>query len=102
MEPAASSGPASPLRRTSKSVRQLAAALQAMSHVVSRQLVAELLAAAGYRLQATARPGKTLSARTATPSFATSTSKSVGPSGTSAWGLRREYKEEGTRVLAAC
>jgi hypothetical protein len=94
VEPAASGGPASPLRWTSKSVRQLAAALQAMSHVVSRQLVAELLAAADYSLQATARPGKTLSAQTATPSFATSTSKSVVPSGKAARGLRR-YKRRG-------
>ena len=78
MEPTASGDPASPLRWTSKSVRQLDAALQAMGHVVSRQLVAELLAAAGYSLQATARPGKALSTRTATPSVATATSKSVG------------------------
>jgi hypothetical protein len=52
VEPSASGDPTSPLRWTSKSVRQLAAALQAMGHVVSRQLVAELLAAAGYSLQA--------------------------------------------------
>ena len=52
VEPTASGDPESPLRWTSKSVRQLAAALQAMGHVVSRQLVAELLAAAGYSLQA--------------------------------------------------
>ena len=41
-----------PLRWTSKSVRHLAASLQRMGHQVSRQLVAELLAAAGYSLQA--------------------------------------------------
>src|SRR5881628_841497 len=41
----------SPLRWTSKSVRHLTEALQAMGHAVSRQLVAELLAAAGYSLQ---------------------------------------------------
>jgi hypothetical protein len=33
-------------------VRQLAGTLQGMGHAVSRQLVAELLAAAGYSLQA--------------------------------------------------
>jgi hypothetical protein len=52
VEPTASGDPESALRWTSKSVRQLAGALQAMGHVVSRQLVAELLAAAGYSLQA--------------------------------------------------
>ena len=52
VEPTASGDPESPLRWTSKSVRQLAGALQSMGHAVSRQLVAELLAAAGYSLQA--------------------------------------------------
>ena len=52
VEPTASGDPQSPLRWTSKSVRHLAAALQSMGHSVSRQLVAELLAAAGYSLQA--------------------------------------------------
>ncbi len=52
VEPTASGDPESPLRWTSKSVRQLAGALQGMGHAVSRQLVAELLAAAGYSLQA--------------------------------------------------
>jgi Rhodopirellula transposase DDE domain len=52
VEPTASGHPMSPLRWTSKSVRHLAQALQAMGHSVSRQLVAELLVAAGYSLQA--------------------------------------------------
>ncbi len=52
VEPTASGDPMSPLRWTSKSVRHLAEALQRMGHRVSRQLVAELLAAAGYSLQA--------------------------------------------------
>jgi hypothetical protein len=52
VEPTASGDPQAPLRWTSKSVRQLAAALQGLGHTVSRQLVAELLAAAGYSLQA--------------------------------------------------
>jgi hypothetical protein len=52
VEPTASGDPMSPLRWTSKSVRQLAASLQGMGHQVSRQLVAELLAATGYSLQA--------------------------------------------------
>ena len=52
VEPTASGHPMSPLRWTSKSVRHLAEALQSMGHRVSRQLVAELLAAAGYSLQA--------------------------------------------------
>ena len=52
VEPTASGDPMTPLRWTSKSVRQLAASLQGLGHQVSRQLVAELLAAAGYSLQA--------------------------------------------------
>ena len=52
VEPTASGDPMSPLQWTSKSVRQLAATLQGMGHQVSRQLVAELLAGAGYSLQA--------------------------------------------------
>jgi len=52
VEPTASGDPMSPLRWTSKSVRQLATSLQRMGHQVSRQLVAELLAGAGYSLQA--------------------------------------------------
>ncbi len=40
------------LQAVAKSVRHLAGALQAMGHRVSRQLVAELLVAAGYSLQA--------------------------------------------------
>jgi hypothetical protein len=52
VEPTAAGDPMSPLRWTSKSVRHLTAALQHLGHAVSRQLVAELLAAAGYSLQA--------------------------------------------------
>ena len=52
VEPTASGDPLSPLRWTSKSVRHLAEALQRMGHQVSRQLVSELLAQAGYSLQA--------------------------------------------------
>jgi len=51
VEPTAAGDPMSPLRWTTQSVRQLAAALQAMGHVVSRQLVAELLGRTGYSLQ---------------------------------------------------
>ncbi len=51
VEPTVSGDPMSPLRWTSTSVRHLAASLQRMGHQVSRQLVAELLAAAGYSLQ---------------------------------------------------
>ena len=49
--PTAAGDPMSPLRWTSKSVRHLATALKGMGHRVSHQLVAELLAAAGYSLQ---------------------------------------------------
>ena len=52
VEPSASGDPQSPLRWTSKSVRKLTTELQAMGHNVSRQLVLELLVAAGYSLQA--------------------------------------------------
>ena len=51
VEPTASGDPQSPLRWTSKSVRMLATHLEAGGHVVSRQLVSELLADAGYSLQ---------------------------------------------------
>ena len=52
VEPTASGDPESPLRWTSKSVRHLATALQAMGHAVSYRLVATLLHTAGYSLQA--------------------------------------------------
>jgi transposase len=52
VEPTASGDPDSPLRWTSKSVRHLATELQAMGHIVSYRLVADLLHAAGYSLQA--------------------------------------------------
>jgi hypothetical protein len=52
VEPTASGDPQSPLRWTSKSVRMLAARLRVMGHIVSYQLVAELLSTAGYSLQA--------------------------------------------------
>ena len=52
VEPTASGDPESPLRWTSKSVRMLAAHLRASGHLVSHQLVSELLADAGYSLQA--------------------------------------------------
>jgi len=52
VEPTASGDPDSPLRWTSKSVRRLAEELQAQGHDVSHNLVAELLNASGYSLQA--------------------------------------------------
>jgi hypothetical protein len=52
IEPNASGDPESPLRWTSKSVRRLAEDLSRMGHSVSHQLVAKLLAQAGYSLQA--------------------------------------------------
>ena len=52
VEPTASGDPQSPLRWTSKSVRRLAAELQALGHTASNRLVAELLQASGYSLQA--------------------------------------------------
>ncbi len=52
VEPTTRGDPDSPLRWTCKSLRKLAAALQARGHRVSHQLVAELLQAAGYSLQA--------------------------------------------------
>ena len=51
-EPTASGDPDSPLRWTSKSVRSLATALQAMGHQVSHTVVAELLHELDYSLQA--------------------------------------------------
>jgi hypothetical protein len=52
VEPTASGDPDSPLRFTSKSVRRLADELRALGHEVSHNLVAELLRASGYSLQA--------------------------------------------------
>ena len=52
VEPTTRGDPEGPLRWTCKSVRKLAAALQERGHRVSHQLVAELLQAAGYSLQA--------------------------------------------------
>jgi hypothetical protein len=52
VEPSAPGDPDSPLRWTTKSVRTLADALQAMGHGVSHTLVAELLRGLGYSLQA--------------------------------------------------
>lgn len=52
VEPTAAGDPTSPLRWTSKSVRHLAEELQAMGHDVSHRLVADLLHACGYSLQA--------------------------------------------------
>jgi DDE family transposase len=57
IEPDARGDPASPLRWTCKSTRQLAATLTAQGHPVSHSTVADLLRAAGYSLQA---PRKTL------------------------------------------
>ncbi len=52
VEPATSGDPDSPLRWTSMSVRRLASELGAMGHSVSHRLVARLLSANGYSLQA--------------------------------------------------
>jgi len=52
VEPTTRGDPESPLRWTCKSLRKLAGALHERGHRVSHQLVAELLQAAGYSLQA--------------------------------------------------
>ncbi len=51
VEPTTRGDPESPLRWTSKSLRKLAAALDAAGHRVSHQWVAEALHGLGYRLQ---------------------------------------------------
>ena len=51
VEPTAPGDPESPLRWSSKSVRTLAVALQALGHTVSHTVVAELLHDLGYSLQ---------------------------------------------------
>ena len=51
VEPTAPGDPESPLRWSSKSVRTLAVALQALGHHVSHTVVAELLHELGYSLQ---------------------------------------------------
>jgi hypothetical protein len=50
VEPTAAGDPESPLRWSSKSVRTLAVALQALGHQVSHTVVAELLHDLGYSL----------------------------------------------------
>jgi hypothetical protein len=52
VDPATRGDPCSPLRWTTKSTRNLAAALKQQGHSISYQTVSELLAAAGYSLQA--------------------------------------------------
>ena len=52
VEPTAAGDPQSPLRWTSKSVRRLAEELKVMGHGASHRLVADLLQASGYSLQA--------------------------------------------------
>src|SRR5437870_13902126 len=52
VEPVTRGDPESPLRWTCKSVRKLAAALRRLGHTTSHRLVAELLHALGYSLQA--------------------------------------------------
>jgi transposase len=52
VEPTTRGDPEGPLRWTCKSVRKLAVALRERGHRVSHQLVAELLQATGYSLQA--------------------------------------------------
>jgi DNA-binding transcriptional ArsR family regulator len=52
VEPTTSGAPDAPLRWTSKSVRKLAAELQAKGHEASHQLVANLLSGMNYSLQA--------------------------------------------------
>ena len=55
VEPTAPGDPDSPLRWTSKSVRTLAVALEALRHRVSHTVVAELLHTLGYSLQGNAK-----------------------------------------------
>jgi Rhodopirellula transposase DDE domain len=55
VEPTAPGDPDSPLRWSSKSVRTLAVALQALGHQVSHTVVAELLHQLGYSLQGNAK-----------------------------------------------
>jgi hypothetical protein len=55
VEPTARGDPESPLRWTCKSTRNLADALTKAGHPVSAQVVAELLGALGYSLQATSK-----------------------------------------------
>jgi len=52
VDPTTRGDPESPLRWTGKSVRRLASELRAEGHRVSHEKVAQLLRAAGYRLQA--------------------------------------------------
>jgi hypothetical protein len=55
VEPTAAGDPDSPLRWTSKSVRTLSVALEALGHTVSHTVVAELLHELGYSLQGNAK-----------------------------------------------
>jgi len=55
VEPTAPGDPESPLRWTSKSVRVLSVALEALGHEISHTVVAELLHELGYSLQGNAK-----------------------------------------------
>jgi len=55
VDPSTRGDPMSPLRWTSKSTRQLAEALRRMGHAVSHRVVAEMLKALGYSLQANSK-----------------------------------------------
>jgi hypothetical protein len=75
VEPSTRTDPESPLRRTCKSVRHLAEALQQQGHQVSRTLVAELLNTAGYSLQGNRKTNEGDSHPTETRNSPTSTPK---------------------------
>ena len=72
VEPTAPGDPESPLRWTSKSVRVLSVALEALGHEISHTVVAELLHELGYSLQGNAKTQEGTQTRIATGSSATS------------------------------
>ena len=102
--------PDAALRWTAKSVRKLAAELQAMGHTVSHRLVAALLHELGYTLQANRKTREgALSIPIATPSSSTSTTRCVDlssgaprsfrwtPRKRNWWGISKTPVENGAR-----
>jgi hypothetical protein len=76
VEPDERGDPGSPLRWTTKSLRNLAGELTRQGHPVSAPTVGRLLRGQGFSLQANVKHWKASSTRAGTPSSAISTSRS--------------------------
>src|SRR4051812_46697534 len=106
VEPTARGDPEGPLRwtykRTCKSLRRLADALQAQGHRISRTLVGELLHGLGFSLQANAKTHQGLSHpdRDAQPGFKRSSQQLCAPISAARQRPRRAFSTRAS--FAAC